>query len=49
MLDAAALDAIADIAADEASPISDARGSAWYRRHLVRVMTRELAGDVHGG
>ena len=30
----------AEIAAGEASPISDLRGSAQYRRELVKVLTR---------
>ena len=39
---AAALDCVdADI-----SPIDDVRASAWYRRHLTRVLTQEILADV---
>lgn len=42
----------AEIAASECSPISDVRGSADFRRHLVRVMTERmlrLAAERAGG
>jgi len=32
----------AEVAAGECSPISDTRGSAEFRRHLVRVMTERM-------
>jgi carbon-monoxide dehydrogenase medium subunit len=32
----------AEIAADECSPITDQRGTAEFRRHLVRVMTERM-------
>ncbi len=40
--DAEALQEAARMAREEASPISDVRGSAAFRRHLVEVMTRRV-------
>jgi len=42
MLDADAIQAAADTAAAEASPVSDLMGSADYRRDMVRVWVRRL-------
>ena len=39
-LTAAQIERASDLAADAARPISDQRGSAEFRRHLVRVLTR---------
>lgn len=36
----------AEIAADECSPISDQRGTAEFRRHLVRVMTERMLREA---
>jgi carbon-monoxide dehydrogenase medium subunit len=38
--------ATAEIAAGECSPISDIRGSAEFRRHLVRVMTARMLAEA---
>ncbi|MGW0079310.1 FAD binding domain-containing protein [Streptomyces cellulosae] len=39
-LDAATVSALADACADQVEPLSDVRGSAWYRREMVRVWVR---------
>ncbi|HSN32723.1 MAG TPA: xanthine dehydrogenase family protein subunit M [Ideonella sp.] len=37
----------AQAAADAAHPIDDVRASAWYRRELVRNMTRRMLDELH--
>jgi xanthine dehydrogenase FAD-binding subunit len=44
--DATLIGSAAQAAADEARPIDDVRASAWYRRELVRNMTRRMLEDV---
>lgn len=44
--DAAALEAAAQVAADEVRPISDVRASAWYRRELIHNMLKRTLGHV---
>lgn len=46
VLDAATVDRIARVAAEEVRPISDVRASAWYRRRLVHEMTLRILDDV---
>jgi len=45
-LDRETIAAAAAMAETEASPISDVRGSAWYRRELIRTLTRRVLADV---
>ena len=45
-LDAENIRAAAASAGEDASPIDDVRASAWYRDHLVRVLTAEVLNDV---
>ena len=45
-LDAATIDAAAAAAHDEVKPIDDVRASAWYRRELIRNMTKRMLNDV---
>jgi CO/xanthine dehydrogenase FAD-binding subunit len=45
-LDADSIKAAAASAGEDATPIDDFRGSAWYRDHLVRVFTEEVLNDV---
>jgi xanthine dehydrogenase FAD-binding subunit len=51
LLEGAVLDATlaaqaAQCAAEEATPIDDVRATAWYRKELVRNMTRRMLDDV---
>jgi len=45
-LDAGNIRAAAVSAGDDATPIDDLRASAWYRDHLIRVLTEEVLNDV---
>jgi carbon-monoxide dehydrogenase medium subunit len=41
-----AIEAASTIAAEECSPISDMRGSEWYRRRMVGVLLRRTLGSL---
>ncbi len=45
-LDADIIKAACENAGKDTSPIDDVRASAWYRDHLVRVLTEEVLNDV---
>jgi carbon-monoxide dehydrogenase medium subunit len=45
-LDDAAISCAAQIASDEAMPISDLRGSDEYRRDLIKVLTVRALGNA---
>ncbi len=38
----------ARVAASEAKPIDDVRGSAWYRREMIEVLTRRQLMEIRG-
>ncbi len=45
-LDPATIDAVADIARDEVTPIDDIRATAWYRKELIHNMTKRMLAHV---
>lgn len=45
-LDEATIDKAAAAAAGEVRPISDVRATAWYRREMIRNLTRSVLADV---
>ncbi len=48
-LDDATTDRAAELAAEAATPISDVRGSAEYRRDMIRVLTRRALRAIRAG
>ena len=48
-LDAERIGAMADSAASQADPIEDARGSAWYKREIIRVHVRRALERLSNG
>ncbi len=47
-LDAETIAAAAEAAHDEVSPIDDVRATAWYRREMIRNLTKKVLNDVAG-
>jgi carbon-monoxide dehydrogenase medium subunit len=47
-LNAERIDRAAKLAAEEAKPIDDVRGSAWYRRRMVEVLVRRGLSRIGG-
>ena len=45
-LDAATIDAVADVARDEVTPIDDIRATAWYRKELIHNITKRMLAHV---
>jgi CO/xanthine dehydrogenase FAD-binding subunit len=45
-IDAALIEEAAQIACEEADPISDVRASAWYREEMVRVLVQRSLEHV---
>ena len=45
-LDAANIDAIANVARDEVTPIDDIRATAWYRKELIHNITKRMLAHV---
>jgi len=45
-LDPATIDAIADVARDEVTPIDDVRATAWYRKELIHNITKRMLSHV---
>jgi len=45
-LDAATMEAVANVARDEVTPIDDVRASAWYRKQLIHNITKRMLAHV---
>ena len=45
-LDAATIDAVAEVARDEVTPIDDVRASAWYRKEMIHNITKRMLAHV---
>jgi len=45
-LDPATIDAVANVARDEVTPIDDIRATAWYRRELIHNITKRMLAHV---
>ena len=45
-IESASIEEAAQIASEEARPISDIRGSAWYRKEMVKVLVRRSLEEI---
>jgi CO/xanthine dehydrogenase FAD-binding subunit len=45
-LDAATIEAVANVARDEVKPIDDLRATAWYRKEMIHNMTKRMLDHV---
>ena len=45
-LDPAVIEAVADVARDEVTPIDDIRATAWYRKELIHNITKRMLAHV---
>ncbi|HEY5293406.1 MAG TPA: xanthine dehydrogenase family protein subunit M [Burkholderiales bacterium] len=45
-LDPATIDAVAEVARDEVTPIDDIRATAWYRKELIHNITKRMLAHV---
>lgn len=48
-LDQLGIDRVAEAYAEAVDPIEDSRGSAWYRRRVIRVLVRRALGQLAAG
>lgn len=46
VIDPVLIEQVAEIASEEARPISDIRSSAWYRKEMVKVHTRNAINNI---
>jgi carbon-monoxide dehydrogenase medium subunit len=48
-LDPDRIDAVAEAAFSQANPIEDARGSAWYKKEIIRVQVKRALRQLSNG
>jgi carbon-monoxide dehydrogenase medium subunit len=45
-LDSSVIERLAETYSQEISPLEDARGSAWYRKRMIRVFVKRALTDL---